>query len=330
MTTKRSLVGWLAVAIVASMLAWAVSGDAQPARDKVSFRLDWTLYGTHAPFFLALERGYYAQEGLDVKISEGQGSATVLKLLAQGDDQFAFVDFGTMMKAVVQGLPVKAVWGIQRTNPMVIVSYADNPVKTPKDLVGKIIAMAPAESTAQIFPAILTATGVEGNKISVVNPAVGAKLALFLQKRVDAMTSNINVQVAQVEAQGAKIVYMKYADFGANTMGHGIVAGARTLADNPALVKRFLRATAKGWAGALKDPDAAVEAMIKSFPQVRDQKKVFLRQFELTLPTLESPATKGKPLGWMSPEDWQSTQQILVKYVGLEKQLPVERYFSNE
>ncbi len=303
---------------------------AQPARDRVSLRLDWTIYGTHAPFFLALERGYYAEEGIDAKIAEGQGSATVLKLVAQGQDQFAFVDYGTMIKGVAQGLPVKAIFGIQRSNPMVIISHADNPVRTPQDLVGKVIAMAPAESTAQIFPALLAATGVEAGKISVVNPAVGAKSALFLQRRADAMTANINVQVAQLEAQGARLVYMKYADFGVNTMGHGIVAENRYLAANGPLARRFLRATARGWSEALKDPEAAVEALLKSFPQYRDQKAVLLRQFELTLPTLETPATKGKPLGWMSAEDWKATQEILVKYAGLDRPLPVEQYFTNE
>jgi NitT/TauT family transport system substrate-binding protein len=317
------------IAVALGVMLVSAPGSAQ-TRDRVSLRLDWTLYGTHAPFFLAAERGYYGEEGLDVKISEGQGSATVLKLIAQGQDQFAFVDYGTMIKGVAQGLPVKAVYGIQRSNPMVIVSHAEAPIRTPQDLVGKIIAMAPAESTAQIFPAILAASNVEANKVSVVNPAVGAKNALFLQKRVDAMTANINVQIAQLEAQGAKLEYMRYADFGVNTLGHGIAVESGYLAKNPAVVKRFLKATSRAWAEALKSPDAAIEAMMKSYPQLRDQKGVFLRQFELTLPTIETPNTKGKPLGWMAAEDWKSTLDILVKYTGFEKPLPVEQYYTNE
>lgn len=312
------------------ILAVATPGGAQQARDRVSLRLDWTLYGSHAPFFLALDRGYYAAEGLDVKISEGQGSATVMTLVAQGQDHFAFVDYGTMIKGVAQGLPVKAIFGVQRSNPMVIVSHQEAPIKTPQDLVGKIIAMAPAESTAQIFPALLAASNVEANKVSVVNPAVGAKNALFLQKRVDAMTANINVQLAQLEAQGAKLAYMRYADFGVNTLGHGMVVESGYLAKNPALTRRFIKATARGWSEALKSPEAAVDAMLKSYPHLRDQRAVFLRQFELTLPTIDTPNTKGKPLGWMAADDWKSTLEVLVKYTGFEKPLPVEQYFTNE
>ncbi len=320
----------LGALIALGMVILAAPAGAQQAKDRVSLRLDWTLYGTHAPFFLAAERGYYGAEGLDVKISEGQGSATVMTLVAQGQDQFAFVDYGTMIKGVAQGLPVKAIFGIQRSNPMVIVSHAEAPIKTPKDLVGKIIAMAPAESTAQIFPAVLAASNVEANKVSVVNPAVGAKNALFLQKRVDAMTANINVQLAQLEAQGAKLAYMRYADFGVNTLGHGMVAQSEYLKKNPDLTRRFIKATARGWAEALKSPEAAVDAMLKSYPHLRDQKAVFLRQFELTLPTIDTPNTKGKPLGWMAAEDWKSTLDVLVKYTGFEKPLPVEQYYTNE
>lgn len=331
MRTVHTRVGWPAgVLLMLGALVLPPPVGAQPAKDKLGFRLDWTIYGTHAPFFLALERGYYAQEGIDLKISEGQGSATVVKLIAQGADPLGFVDFGTMAKGVVQGIPVKAVFGINQTSPMIIISHAENPIKTPQDLVGKVIAMAPAESTAQIFPALLAAAGIEPNKVSVVNPAVGAKNALFLQRRADAITAYVNVQVAQLEAQGARLAHFKYADFGVNTLSNGIVANAEFLAKNGPLVKRFLRATARGWAEAQKAPEAAVETIFKSFPQLREQQKVLRRQLELSFPTLETPNTKGKPLGWMSREDWQQTQQILAKYAGLGREIPAEQYFTND
>ncbi len=328
----RSVRSHLRRAVVALVAACALAmpAGAEQAREKLGFRLDWTIYGTHAPFFLALERGYYAEEGIDLRISEGQGSATVAKLIAQGSDPLGFVDFGTMAKGVVQGLPLKAVLGINQSSPMIIISHADNPIRTPQDLVGKVIAMAPAESTAQVFPALLAAAGIEANKISVVNPAVGAKNALFLQRRADAMPGYVNVQVAQLEAQGARLVYMRYADFGVNTLSNGIVANTQFLAGNGALVRRFLRATARGWAEAQKDPAAAVEAVLKRYSHLRDQKSVLLRQLELSFPTLQTPNTRAKPFGWMSVEDWRQTQQILLKYAGLEKEVPPETYFTNE
>jgi len=301
------------------------------AKDKLSFILDWTIYGTHAPFFLALEKGYYSAEGIDVTITEGRGSATVVKIVAEGKrNPIGYVDFGTMTKAVVQGIPVKAIFGISQDSPMCIISQRDNPIRTPKELEGKVIAMAPAESTAVIFPAMLAASGVDIKKINILNPAVGAKLALFLQNRADAFTGYQQLQVPQAEDKGAKVHFFRYADFGANTMSNGIVASTRFVSKNKDLTKRFLRAMAKGWVDARKDPEAAVEAIFGTFPQYKDNKKLFVRQLELTFPLLETPNTKGKRLGWMSKKDWEQTQEILAKYAGLKKKIPVKEYFTNE
>lgn len=316
--------------LIAVLLGMSLLAGTADAQDKLSFRLDWTVFGVHAPFFLALEQGYYKQEGLDVKISEGQGSATVAKLIAQGTDPIGLVDYGVMAKGVAQGLPLKAVWGMTQNNPLIILSHADNPVKTPKDLVGKMIAFAPAESSAQLFPALLATAGVDRNQINVVNPAFAAKIALFRQKRVDAITGALNLQVAPLEAEGYKVHYFRYADYGVNNLTIGVVVNTSFLASSPDVVKRFLRATTRGWTEAQKNTEAAVEAIFRSLPQYREQKKVFVRQLELSFPDLHTPNSKGKPLGWMAKEDWERTQEILTKYMGLEKPLPVQEYYTND
>lgn len=325
MTALKRL-GSLALGAIAAL---ALSSAAS-AQEKLNFRLDWQIYGTHAPFFLAKEKGYYAAEKLDVTLSEGQGAGMVAKLLSEGTDPVGFLDYGTMMKGIGQGLPLKAIFGINQSSPMIILSHADNPIKTPKELEGKIVAMAPAESTAQIFPALLAAAGIEPNKVSVINPAVGAKNALFLQKRADAITAYVNVQVAQLEAQGAKTSYFFYSQYGVDTMANGIAANADWLAKNPDIAKRFLRATAKGWTEAKKDPDAAIAAVLKAYPQLEGQKAVLRRQLDFSFPLLETPATKGKPLGWMAKGDWEKMLEVLSKYGDLKNPKPAEQYYTND
>lgn len=321
----------IGVLFVACAVSFLLPVKSLEAKDKIGFLLDWTIYGTHAPFFLALEKGYYDAEGIDVKITEGMGSATVVKIVAEGKkNPIGYVDFGTMAKAVVAGIPVKAIFGISQDSPMCIISHKDNPISKPKELEGKVIAMAPTESTAVIFPALLAASGVDIKKVNIMTPAVGAKLALFLQHRTDAFTGYQQLQVPQAEDKGAKVYYFRYADFGANTMSNGIVASTRFISENKGLVKRFLRAMAKGWIEARKDPEAAVEAIFGTFPQYKDKKKLLVRQLELTFQLLETPNTKGKRLGWMSKKDWEQTQEILAKYAGLKKKIPVEQYFTNE
>lgn len=317
------------VCVLGAFAAFAITSHTACAAEKVSLRLDWTIYGTHAPFFLAAEQGLYAKEGIEVSILEGQGVTMQMQIVAQGSDPIGFVDLPSTMRGIEQGMPLKAVAGIMNSI-FVIISRADNPIKTPKDLPGKVIAMAPAESSAQLFPALLAAQGVEADKVSVLNPAVGAKNALFLQGRADAIPAAMNVQVAQLEAQGSKIHYFKFGDYGAQVMNHGIVVNTNYLATRADVVRGFLKATKTAFEMAKTEPGKAVDAIIKRMPEQARNRDVLIRQLVLSYDAMQTPNNAGKPFGWMAEQDWTSTAEILTKYGNLTRKLPLDRYYTNE
>ncbi|HEY6631860.1 MAG TPA: ABC transporter substrate-binding protein [Rhizobiaceae bacterium] len=323
--TRRAFV---ASSLAASLLVGTGSLNAQELTS-ISFRLDWSLYGSHAPFYLALQEGYYEEAGLDVAIGEGQGSATVSQLIAQGNDQLGFVDFGTMARGVEQGMPVKAVARVL-SNVMCVISHEDAPINNPNELSGKIVAFGPAESTGLVFPGLLAYAKVEPATVSVINPATGAKNALFLQRRADAIPANVNVQIAQLEASGAKVHYFLMSDYGIKQMNNGIVANTDFMAKNPEAVAGFIAATAKAFEVAKANPDAAIDALIKTLPEQERNRAVLKRQLELTLPMLTTEATKDKPFGYMAAEDWDETQNVLIEYVGMPRAVPLDEFYTNE
>lgn len=311
-------------------LTVALTGTlAQAADDPLKLKMCWTASGSDAPFFLGLDRGYFKDERIQLEITEILGSAACFKIMASGEFPIALPDFGALTKAVAAGMPVKAVYGIFVKTTSVIVSRADKPVKSPKDLEGKMIAMGPSESTALLFPALAVANSVDRSKITFVHPADGAKMALFMNNNVDAMTAALNLQVPVMESRGAKLQTISYADFGVNVMSNGIAVNTDWLAKNEDLTRRFLRAVTKSWAASEAEPDAAIKALIKFRPAEADQFQVFLQQLKLTFPLLHTDNTKGKPLGWMSDKDWEGTRDLMVKYTGLEKPEPIEKYFTN-
>jgi len=298
------------------------------AATPISFRLDWTIYGTHAPFFLALEEKMFDKAGLNVSIGEGQASGTVAQLVGRGNDQIGFIDFASMIRACEQGVPVIA---IQRcvSNLMCVISHADAPVKTPKDLEGKVIAFAASESTGQMIPALMTKAGADIKKVSILNPAVGAKNALFLQHRADAIPANVNVQVAELEAQGAKLYYFLYSDFGVELMSQGLAANVDWARQNSDAAKAFVRVSRDAHAMALADPAKAVDLLIKRLPDQARNRKALLRQMELSKDSYVTAATKGKPFGIMVDEDCNTTQDTLVKYGALPKATPIDKLYTN-
>lgn len=313
-------------ALIGTMLAAsaAVRGETE-----ANLRLDWSIYGTHAPFYLALEEGLYEREGLNVKVEQGQGSATVSKLVAQGSDQFGFIDFSTMIRGIEQGLPITGVMRLV-SGAMVVISSAEAPIESPKDLEGKVIAYAPAESTAQAIPALYKAQGVDEKKVSVLNPAVGAKLALFLQGRADAIPGNLNVQVAQIEAEGKQVHYFRYADFGVDVLAQGIAVNDAFLKSDPDAVRGFLKATRQAFIMAKQDPGKAVDALIANVPEQGRNRDILLRQWELTIPLLETASTKGRAFGWMSKDDWKQTQAILLDHGGLTREVALDELYTND
>lgn len=325
--TRRSLLAGTTGLVAGTMLSAPFVRRAHAATP-ISFRLDWTIYGTHAPFYLALEEGMFEKAGLDVSIGEGQGSGTVAQLVGRNNDQMAFIDFASMIRAIEQGVPVI---GVQRlvASLMCVISHADAPIKSPKELEGKVIAFAASESTGQMIPALMTKAGADIKKVSILNPAVGAKNALFLQRRADAIPANINVQVGQLEAQGAELYFFRYSDFGVELLSQGLAANVGWLQENGDAAKAFVRVSRDAHAVALEDPEKAVDLLIKRLPDQARNKSVLLRQMELSKDAYTTSATKDKPFGYMAEEDWKLTQDTLVEYGGLPRATALDKLYTN-
>ena len=126
------------------------------ALDKFPFRLNWTLYGEHAPFFVALDKGFYKEEGLDVEILEGSGSTTVAQLVANQTNPVAYVDAATMMRGINAGMPIKAVGVTLQQSPMSFIYRADNPRPTKiSEIKGSRIAITAGDASLAIFTAFM-------------------------------------------------------------------------------------------------------------------------------------------------------------------------------
>src|SRR5258707_11895899 len=140
---------YLALACVA-LACSAGNAQAQP-KDKVVLMLNWYLYSEHAPFFIGKERGYYEQEGIDLDIQEGRGSGVTVQAVAANTATFGYVDVPTMIKAAAKGAPVKCVGIALQLSPMSVMGFADKNIRTPKDIVGKTVAVTPGDSMSQIW-----------------------------------------------------------------------------------------------------------------------------------------------------------------------------------
>lgn len=298
--------------------------------EPVTMRMDWLTISYHAPFYLALANGSYRAAGIDLRILEGKGSGNTIQLIANNVDTVGFADAAVVAKAITQGVPVKLVMGVFRRSAVAVVFPAQSPIRGPQDLKGKRLATCAGDSAVILLPAYLKAVNLSVEDVKIVTVDCGAKYSVVAQGLADATLGFGPYGKTMLGAAGIKdIRTLDYADAGVALPSHGIIAAQKTIEAKPDLLRRFVAATAKGWTEARQRPEAAVEAMVRAVPLMRGKEAVLKAEFEGYASYLDTPATKGKPFGWQSPEDWKKAEAILAQYMELKPQPSVDAYFTN-
>jgi len=311
---------------LAFLLGVRVSGSE--AAEKLLFRLSWIKTASDAGiFYYAKEKGLFASEGLDVTVREGKGSATNVKLIAAGDGFIGIADLGTAMKAIVKGIPVKAVYGEFQENPMAVISLASKPIKTPQDLLGKTLVTIAAGSYTKLLPALCKKNGIDCAKINLrfTRPPFQKYL---LAGQADGFLGYFTDNVPKLEVAGNRAYAMRYNAYGINILSNGLIARPETLEAKGDIVRRFLRVTAKAYKIAMANPDEIVDLWMKILG--RGKRELYLRILKNATSIVQTPHSRGKPLGWMAAEDWKNTQDILASVGELDRTLPIDRYYTNK
>jgi NitT/TauT family transport system substrate-binding protein len=315
---------WLKLSILLCMFA-ASAGAA--AADAVSFRLNWYLGGLHVPFYYGKEKGIYAAEGIDLTINEGRGSANTVQVVAAGSDTFGLADSSSVVLTASKGADVKSVMSLLNSTGFSVVSLAETGIRTPKDLEGKRLAVSPGDPLGQLFQALAAYNKLDTSKITMVQVDPAAKVVAVLEKRADGLLGGADDQYFLIKQRGIAPAALRFADNGANIVGMTILTKTDLIKSNPDLVRRFVRATAKSWEEAKKNPGAAVDAALKVKPDLNRQST--LEQLMVDIELLDSPNSKGR-IGWGAQADWDQTIDLLKKYRDLKTDQPWTAFHTND
>ena len=296
----------------------------------VTVRLAFNYNGHRSPYLLGKDKGYYAEEGLDVTVLEGKGVTSSMQLVASKQDTFAVVDPPSLMLGVAQGMPIRQVLQIYQISPNALISWESAGIKKPADLVGKTVATLQGDTTTTMLYAMLAKNGVDAQKVKIVTSDGGTRNQTFLGKRSEAITGFPNDSYLSLKATAdAPIVYFTYADFGVDTMGDGIAANMDTIKANPKLVAGFVRATLKAYKYALANPEESIASLAKAAPSIK--REVEIEKLKATARLLDSADTKANGIGYSSKDKWVATQALMLQYGGLTKAVDdVTVYYTNE
>lgn len=329
MTSKGIIPSLLAAVAAVTLAASPVS-----AQEKFQFRLNWTIYGEHAPFFVALDKGFYKEEGLDVEILEGSGSTTVAQLVANMTNPVAYVDAATMMRGVGAGMPIRAVGVTLQQSPMSFIYRADaaRPTKV-AEIKGSRIAITAGDASLAIFTAFMGKLGMSVDDvklITVANPQ--SKEQAVLNKQADALLGYFMDQGPRMQLQtGVKMGWTRLYDMaGVSTLSSAIIVNKDWVKEtkNQDTLRRFLRASQRGWQYTYDNRDEAAKIFLKHAPAFNME--IALLEINGTMTILRTKNTEGKAIAWSALADWKDTQDLLEKYAKLKPQPDLNIYFTNE
>ncbi len=327
-----ALMRHLAGAVAAAAALVGMAGSAQ-ALD-IKFTLDWKFQGPTSFILMAVDKGYYKAEGLNVSVDAGQGSAGAVNRVASGAYQLGFADINSLVEynTANPDKSIKSVMMVYDYAPFGVHTLKKTGITKPADLVGKKLGAPVFDASYKLFPAFAAANGIDPASVPRVNMDPALREAMMVRGEVDFISGHYFSSFLDLKARGAKaedIVSMLYSDYGLDFYGNAIIASPAMVKDHPEELKKFLLATAKGMIDMLKDPASGIAVTAKTDPLI--DKALELERLELAIKTnIVTPYTKANGFGGvdMARLD-RSIDQLALAY-GLKTKIPAAQVFTAE
>jgi NitT/TauT family transport system substrate-binding protein len=321
-------------AVLLMALAGLLHADAAAAAASTSatIKLDFIIGGKHAPWFVALEKGFYSKRGLNVTIQSSTGSADTVRTIGAGGADFGFADIGTTIVAKSRGTPVQiaAQFGYV---PTTILWREDTDIKKLKDLEGKSYAISPGQAQWYLMPAYCRINKIDYKAIRIQETAAPLQPAALVAKKADfiVMYRASNDEVAELAAakQGMKLNRIFMKDTGLDIYGTGLIVKDDDLKKRPELVRAYVEATLEGLRYARDHQEEALKILLKHKPELDSVLTTVQLKNALTEVFLP-PESVNVSIGYMKPEIMDKTVKVVNEYFDIGRKVTAKEVYTNQ
>lgn len=335
MSTKRISIRSTAVLACAGMVLVAGCGDSGVSSetgglDTVTIRSAITPSGSlTGPFLYAASAGCYEREGLAVEVSDGKGSLSVAKDVAQGNVNFGQVGSPTVAQGIDDALPLISVAQQYGRGSYGLIVPEESPIRSFEDLPGTSIVTSAGSPETIFIPAVLDRLGIDPGTVEILNVDAAVKGGTYAGGQGDALGTTIPFFLPVVSPTRPSRA-IPFDEGGIEFPDYSLVVQPQYLEENEEIVERFLRATFECSAQAAEDSEGVGEALREARPTVTDI-AAQVEQFELYQDYVCSEQQAGQPVGWHSSAAWEAGLEVLSEYGGLENGVQaMDKYFTNQ
>ncbi len=294
------------LALADSGLAGIVLGELAPPLGRISYQLSWIKNFQFAGEYIAQERGYYRQNGLEVDLVAGGPTINADPIVASGRALVGQSSPDFMSNAVAKGASLKCIGANYRKTIFAMISMARSPLKEPGDMIGRRIGIQ--TNNLVIWHAFLKLNRFDPARIQTV--PVQFDFSPLVSGEVDGFFGYLNDDVVQLKARGNDIHYFPFSDFGYRMFTATYSVATDSLQDptRRSQLVAFMKAEVKGWQDAIRDPDLAARLTVEVYGKGNgldfEAERASCR---VTNTVMEDADTRRHGLFWMSPPDIQDT-----------------------
>lgn len=336
---RLALVVCAAVSVL-TIAACGSSSSGKPAADgstapqplvSIKFSGGASPNGTTANIAYGIKEGIFKKYGFDVEMvfPANSSSTSVIPLLAKGTITMAYGYPAAMMANYDAGVKTLGIFAYLEKNPTGIIVPTKLGINTPQDLKGKTIAELNGSVNGRVLPEFLKYYGLKASDVKVVGTSLPALTTSVLTGTVDgAMVQPLSVG-PNLASKGMETHSFFFSDAGIEQMQGVIAVGADWAQEHKAQLPNLVKALQESLKLAVANPDVAAKDLISFAPATAPTPDVTKQQFLNQQEFLDTPSTKGQPLGYMAPKDWEDTLAFGIKYLGA-KQMDTSVLYTNE
>lgn len=318
---KKLIIIGLGLIILALLAFLFIKSNENEQLEKTSLRLKWVSQAQFAGYYSAQQEGYYEDENLSVTIEPAGPNISPIQSVVSGINEFGIAGAEQIITAIDNGVPIVAIAVIYRETPEALVSKKSLNIKTPKDLIGKTVGVV-YDNDENLYRLLLKKNGIDEKSIKEVPAITG--ISQVMTNQVDAKMAYEMNDAVLLTIEGEKVNVLKFRDYGVKVYADTIFTTNDMVEKNPEKVRKFLKASIKGWEYAINNPEESVSQLIEINPALNYEHQLGYLKGSIPLIMTDS------EIGQSNAEVWGNMIDNLYENKMIKNKIDASSVFTNE